>query len=146
MMKKAVLVIFMVVLAAFLAGCQKQEKPITTPGGDADIPSDMIKNTMEENGPPSDLKEGTMQEGKPVMLSIKNFAFEPAELKIKKGTTVKWQNFDSAPHDVTSTTGKELGSATLSANDAYEHAFNEPGTFEYYCSIHPRMKAKVIVE
>ena len=145
MMKKAALVIFAVVLAALVAGCQKEKEPIMTLGGDAEMPSDI--NAIQE--PLSDVKEDAMQEASSdavVMLSIKNFAFEPAELRVKKGQKAIWQNYDSAPHDVTSVSGTELGSATLSTNDVYEHAFNEIGTFEYYCSIHPRMRAKVIVE
>ena len=144
-MRKAALIVFLVVLAALVAGCQKEEESMMTPGRDAEIPMDI--NTIQE--PQSDAKEDAMQEassGAVVTLSIKNFAFEPAELRVKKGQKATWQNYDSAPHDVTSVSGTEIGSATLSTNDVYEHAFNEIGTFEYYCSIHPRMRAKVIVE
>ena len=76
---------------------------------------------------------------------MKGFAFNPAELTVKKGTTVTWTNQDSAPHTVTSDSGSELSSATLSNGQSYSHTFNEAGTFAYHCSVHPMMKAKVVV-
>ena len=130
-MIKAALFAFIVILAALVVGCKQQEfsNPIAlNPGGDA-----------QDNAEESD-------NGDVIDIAIKDFAFSPAEIRIKKGIAIRWKNYDSAPHDVTSTIGKELASATLQNNDEYQHAFNEIGTFEYYCSIHPRMKAKVIVE
>lgn len=79
-------------------------------------------------------------------VEIVGFAFKPAELKIKVGTTVTWTNKDSAPHTVTSVTGTELDSPNLGTGRSYYHTFNDKGTFDYYCTIHPMMKGKVIVE
>ena len=76
---------------------------------------------------------------------MKGFAFNPAELTVKKGTTVTWTNMDSAPHTVTSDSGSELSSATLSNGQSYSHTFTEAGTFAYHCGVHPTMKAKVVV-
>lgn len=77
---------------------------------------------------------------------INNFSFNPPELKIKKGDTVIWTNSDSAPHTITSDAGNELGSSTLSSGQTYKHTFNTAGTFNYHCSIHPSMKANVVVK
>lgn len=79
-------------------------------------------------------------------VAINNFAFSPAYLSIKAGDTVIWTNKDSAPHTVTSDAGSELGSSTLSTGNTYSHTFNTAGTFNYHCSIHTMMKAKIVVE
>ena len=132
-MKQAAFFISLIFIVALLFGCQKEKEPIMPIGGDAEVPSDIAKNTQES---PADMV---------VMIAIKDFAFEPAELKIKKGEAVGWQNYDSAPHDVTSTTGSELASGRLQTGDEYQHVFNESGIFGYYCTIHPYMKAKIVV-
>ena len=82
---------------------------------------------------------------KTVSVAIQNFAFSPATLNINRGDTVIWTNKDSAPHTVTSDTGSEMGSSTLSTGGTYSHTFNTAGTFSYHCNIHASMKAKVIV-
>ena len=79
-------------------------------------------------------------------IELKSFAFNPSELKIKTGETVTWTNKDSAPHTVTSDSGTEISSPTLSNSQTYSHTFNAQGTFQYHCSLHPGMKAKIIVE
>ena len=77
---------------------------------------------------------------------IQNFAFNPSELTIKQGDTVIWTNKDSVPHTVTSDSGNELASSTLSNGATYSHTFNSAGTFDYHCSIHTMMKGKIIVQ
>ncbi len=79
-------------------------------------------------------------------IEISNFAFNPSEIRIKRGETVIWINKDSAPHTVTSDSGTEINSPQLSNGQVYSHSFSNTGTFNYYCSVHPSMKAKVIVE
>jgi amicyanin len=81
-----------------------------------------------------------------VSVEIANFAFFPAEIKIKQGTTVIWTNKDSAPHTITSDSGSEISSPSLSNGGTYSHTFSQAGTFDYHCSIHLSMKGKVIVE
>ncbi|MBI2529786.1 MAG: cupredoxin family copper-binding protein [Candidatus Diapherotrites archaeon] len=78
-------------------------------------------------------------------VSMQNFAFGPAEITIKKGDTVKWTNLDSVAHTVTSDDGA-FDSGLLSQNASWSKTFNEAGTFEYHCTPHPYMKAKIIVE
>src|SRR3989338_2918231 len=77
---------------------------------------------------------------------ISNFAFSPSEIRIKAGDTVVWTNKDSARHTITSDSGSELSSALLSDGESYSHTFSTLGTFNYHCSLHPYMKAKIIVE
>ncbi|MEK6859747.1 MAG: cupredoxin family copper-binding protein [Nanoarchaeota archaeon] len=79
-------------------------------------------------------------------IDISNFVFSPSSLTIKKGDKVVWTNLDSAPHTVTSDSGSELDSSSLSKGTTYSHTFNTAGTYDYHCTIHPSMKAKIIVE
>lgn len=79
-----------------------------------------------------------------------SFAFSPASLTIKAGTTVKWENTTQAPHTVTSDDGKSFDSGSANPISAqggtFSFTFNTPGTFAYHCSIHPFMKATIIVQ
>lgn len=79
-------------------------------------------------------------------VEIKNFAFSPSELTVSVGDTVLWTNKDSAAHTVVSDTGSELDSPNLLNGQTYSHTFTQAGTYNYYCSIHPYMTAKIIVE
>jgi plastocyanin len=79
-------------------------------------------------------------------VAIKNFAFSPATLKVKVGTTVTWTNQDTDAHTVTSAaTGGPLHSAALAAHATYSYTFTKPGTYAYLCTIHPFMTATVEV-
>ncbi|HEV2636216.1 MAG TPA: cupredoxin family copper-binding protein [Actinocrinis sp.] len=79
-------------------------------------------------------------------VAIKNFAFAPAALMVKVGTTVTWTNQDSDNHTVTSQgSGGPLQSAALDTGQSYSYTFTKPGTYSYYCTIHPFMIATVTV-
>ena len=75
---------------------------------------------------------------------IKNFAFSPATVTVKAGSTVVWTNDDSIQHDVTFD-GGGIASNTLNQNDTFSHTFPTAGTYHYICSIHPFMHGTVIV-
>jgi plastocyanin len=82
-----------------------------------------------------------------VQVSIENFVFEPKELVVPEGTTVTWVNADTVPHTVTSTAAPPLfHSKTLRANDSFSFQFKAPGTYAYFCKVHPSMTGKVIVK
>jgi plastocyanin len=79
-------------------------------------------------------------------VTVKNFAFSPAVLKVKVGTTVTWTNQDTDAHTVTSAgSGGPLKSATLATRATYSYTFTKPGTYAYLCTIHPFMTATVEV-
>ncbi len=78
-------------------------------------------------------------------VTIDNFSFTPQVLTVKAGTSVTWMNKDDVPHTVVSTT-KKFGSRVLDTDEKYSFTFNEPGTFEYYCSVHPHMTGKIVVQ
>ena len=77
--------------------------------------------------------------------------FVPDTLTVSKGTTVSWTNGDSTLHTVTSgspeagNSGTEFDSSYLAAGKTFQHPFNTAGTFDYYCTLHPYMKGKVVV-
>jgi plastocyanin len=77
---------------------------------------------------------------------IKDLAFSPQNITVKKGTKVTWTNQDSTSHTVTETDGKNgPSSSTLSNGQSYSFTFNETGTFAYHCSIHNEMTGTVVV-
>jgi plastocyanin len=76
---------------------------------------------------------------------IDNFTFVPARLTVKAGTTVTWRNEDDIPHTVTSA-ARLFRSKALDTDDSFSFTFTEPGIYEYFCSLHPRMTATIVVE
>lgn len=76
-------------------------------------------------------------------------AFKPERLEVKAGSTVTWQQRDPGAHTVTSGTVEQGGagvtpqpddlfdSGNLSTDESFEHTFDEPGTYQYFCSLHP---------
>lgn len=77
-------------------------------------------------------------------VTIDNFTFDPPSLTVAPGTTVTWTNKDDAPHTVTAT-GNTFRSKALDTDDAFSFTFSVPGTYEYFCSLHPHMKATIVV-
>jgi plastocyanin len=76
---------------------------------------------------------------------IQNFAFEPATLTVKPGTKVTWVNRDDEPHTATAN-DKSFNSKTLDTGDRFSMEFSKPGTYSYYCALHPKMTGRVIVK
>jgi plastocyanin len=77
--------------------------------------------------------------------SLTTGAFNPGNYTVKAGTTVTWYNADASTHTVTSTTSGVFDSGNLGSGQSYSYKFNTPGTFNYYCVIHPNMKGTIIV-
>ena len=79
-----------------------------------------------------------------ITVKIGNFTFGPQDLKVKAGTTVTWTNEDDIPHTVVSP-GK-FRSKVLDTDGKYSFTFTTPGTYNYFCSLHPHMTGTVVVE
>jgi plastocyanin len=77
-------------------------------------------------------------------VTIDNFTYKPETITIPKGTKLEWENDDDIPHTVVETRGKFLSPA-LDTEDKYAFTFDVPGTYDYFCSLHPHMKGKVVV-
>jgi len=83
----------------------------------------------------------------PNQVVINNFAFGPATLTVKAGTTVTWINKDGDAHTVTAVGAKPLfGSNPLDTGDSFSFTFGQPGTYAYFCKIHPTMKGVIVVQ
>jgi plastocyanin len=82
-----------------------------------------------------------------VVVDIENFAFgyDPDRVAIPVGGTVTWTNGDAAPHTATGRDREALQSSRLDQGDSYSQTFDEPGTYEYFCEIHPNMRGTVVV-
>jgi plastocyanin len=79
-------------------------------------------------------------------VSIDNFTFAPASLKVKAGTTVTWTNKDDIPHGIASSDNAFKKSKALDTDDSYSFTFTTPGTYQYFCYIHPHMVGTIVVE
>jgi plastocyanin len=78
------------------------------------------------------------------LVVIKNFAFSPATVTVRAGTTITWTNGDQDAHTVTAT-GGAFKSATLNTGDTFRYTFTTAGRYAYLCTIHPFMTASVVV-
>jgi plastocyanin len=76
-------------------------------------------------------------------ITIQSMAFKPISLTVKPGTTVTWINKDQVAHRID---GGTYSSGDLSLDDSYKFTFNNPGTYNYICSIHPFMKGQIVVQ
>ena len=90
------------------------------------------------------LTAGHAAAGNSAAVSITEFEFTPPVLTVPAGTTVTWTNDDEEPHTITSAKGA-FGSSGLSHQEGFSHTFARPGRYEYFCALHPHMKATVIV-
>lgn len=78
-------------------------------------------------------------------VKIDNFSFGPDTLKVSAGTTVTWINRDDIPHTVVSTDGV-FKSKVRDTDEQFSYTFAKPGTYPYFCSVHPKMTGKVVVQ
>lgn len=90
-------------------------------------------------------------ENKPVadnpQVSIDNFTFSPAKLTIPVGATVTWTNHDDVPHTATGTNKpKAFDSGVLDTDQGFSHTFSVPGTYDYFCAVHPHMTGQIVVK
>ena len=77
---------------------------------------------------------------------IMNYAFTPSTLTVPAGTKVTWSNMDSVPHTVTSSGSGPLSSPNIAPGTTWSYTFTTPGTYHYYCAVHPNMTATVTVQ
>ena len=78
-------------------------------------------------------------------IAVQEFKFAPSVLTVRVGTTVTWTNHDEETHTITSATGA-FASAGLGHEEGFSQTFTRPGRYEYFCALHPHMKAAVIVQ
>jgi plastocyanin len=78
-------------------------------------------------------------------VKIDQFAFAPQRITVKAGTTVTWSNEDDVPHTIAASS-KLFKSKALDTRDKFSFTFTTPGTYEYFCSLHPHMTGAIVVE
>ncbi len=80
-------------------------------------------------------------------IEIGNFTFAPANVTVKAGSRLTWVNKDDVPHTVLGADpGSPLRSAAMDTDDRYSVVMQQPGTYKYFCSVHPHMVGVVIVK
>jgi plastocyanin len=78
-------------------------------------------------------------------VKIDNFSFGPQTLTVAVGTTVTWTNRDDIPHTVVSTDGV-FKPKVRDTDEKFSYTFAKAGSYPYYCSVHPKMTGKVVVQ
>jgi plastocyanin len=144
---KTQLIALVLILTMLISACSQPQPPAATDttaeetAPEASEPEEPVTETKGD-------EKGVSAGGEAASVVINNFKFVPAELKVKKGTTVTWRNEDTAAHTVESSTAdnKVLKSDQLDPDDNFTFTFDETGEFPYLCGLHRSMRAKVIVE
>lgn len=150
---KSVFIIFTILIGAFVvSGCTSTNTPTSVP-----TPVPTPANTQMPTTPEPTPQTGTLaqnvttnisdknlgQTSNTVGINIQGFAFHPATITISAGDTVKWTNLDSVNHDVK---GDTFDSGVMKSDGTFEMIFNQTGTYNYICSIHPSMQGQIIVQ
>jgi plastocyanin len=78
-------------------------------------------------------------------VKIDNFVFGPQTVTVPVGSTVTWTNKDDIPHTTVSTEGV-FKSKVMDTDEKFSYTFTKAGTYSYFCSVHPKMTGKVVVQ
>jgi plastocyanin len=79
-------------------------------------------------------------------IEIKDFAFNPQTLTVKSGEKVTWINRDEEPHTIVSVEKQFKKSTALDTDQEFTITAGAPGTYNYFCSVHPKMTGMIVVE
>ena len=101
--------------------------------------------STNRSGTSAPANSGGQNQASATEIAIQNFAFIPSSITIKAGDTLRWTNRDSAPHTVSSD-DNTFESGTMNQGQTFQFTFKTPGTYAYHCSVHPNMKATVVVQ
>ena len=78
-------------------------------------------------------------------IEIKDFAFNPQILTVKSGEKITWTNRDEEPHTVVSVEKQFKKSTALDTDQEFTITAGVPGTYTYFCSVHPKMTGTIVV-
>jgi plastocyanin len=93
-----------------------------------------------------DMKDTDSTGSKQNTIEIKDFAFNPQTLTVKSGDKVTWINRDEEPHTVVSIEKQFKKSSALDTDQTFTITASAPGTYTYFCSVHPKMTGTIVVE
>lgn len=114
----------------WLIACSGGTKPATEQGKPAGAPQTSAASTP----------------AKVNTIMISGFKYQPETMTVNAGETVEWKNVDIVPHTATSTDGKTFDSGSIAKGASWRFTPKEKGTFDYICTLHPNMKAKLVVQ
>jgi plastocyanin len=93
-----------------------------------------------------EMKNDDSTSSKQSRIEIKDFAFNPQTITVKSGEKVTWINRDEEPHTIVSV-GKQFKKSTaLDTDQEFTITVGAPGTYDYFCSVHPKMTGTIVVE
>jgi plastocyanin len=140
---KKLLVLLIACLALTVAACGDDDDD--DGGGDGSATT-TTEQTDTGAAPPADDKAGGG--GKSTTIDIPSISFDPAEVTVKAGTKITWTNSDDLPHTVTKDggPGPDFDSGNIDPGGEFEQTFDQKGTIDYVCTIHPGQAGTVTVE
>ena len=138
-MKKGLILLAITIILIGVCGCT-QTAPSVQPTATVTTPLQTTQQLMVTTIP---VPQTTSSVSANTIL-IKNFAFDPASMTVKAGSTVRWENKDSVPHRILFADGAD--STVLAASQSWSRKIDQAGTYDYACTIHPTMQGTVIVE
>jgi len=92
-----------------------------------------------------EMKDAARGNAKENKIEIKDFAFNPQTITVKSGEKITWINRDEEPHTVVSVGKQFKKSSALDTDQAYTIVAGAPGTYSYFCSVHPKMTGTIVV-
>ena len=144
-MRKKIIIFLIIFGVFFAAGCadngDSEEPAPSTPVeevNNGEIAGEEETVTIPEAG-----QDETGAETEIVDVEIRDYEYIPERLTIEVGQTVRWTNYDTVPHDVV---GSGIESEYLQQGEIFTYTFDQEGTYEYICTIHPWMEGEVIAE
>jgi len=136
---RALLAPALIASALALSACGGSDDDTATDAAGADT---TVTETTEEETGSSPAPSGEAQRSEQV--KIVEFTYQPEPVVVQAGGKVIWQNEDTAPHTATADDGS-FDTGTLERGKLKSETFKEPGTFTYFCEIHPDMHGTVEV-
>ncbi len=144
-MKKSLALICSLALVPALAACGDDEED----GGNGDRGG--AGGAVPTEQAPAPGRTSAKEADENVEVKMQNVEFQPKDVTVARGGTVRWTNEDSVPHDVTkkSGPGKDFKSGEpggMNKGDSYEQSFSAAGKIDYICTVHPKMVGTITVK
>jgi amicyanin len=138
-MKNGLILLAITIILVGVCGCTQTAPPVQPPA----TVTTPLQTTQQLTVTTIPVPQTTSSVSANTIL-IKNFAFDPASITVKAGSTVRWVNQDSVPHRIVFADGAD--STVLAGMQSWSRKFDQAGTYDYACTIHPTMLGTVIVE
>lgn len=138
-MKNGLILLAITIILVGVCGCTQTAPPVQPPA----TVTTPLQTTQQLTVTTIPVPQTTSSVSANTIL-IKNFAFDSASITVKVGSTVRWVNQDSVPHRIVFADGAD--STVLAGMQSWSRKFDQAGTYDYACTIHPTMLGTVIVE